>query len=178
MLRVMEEAAGEEMGAAGMGKLNGARTYPFRARHRLTHANEFAAVFAEKLRRHRGAVTIYVARNRLEHCRLGLSIGSRVGNAVARNRLKRLVREAFRLEQFALPRWGAGAGTTGETGYGYDLVVSAQAHAIWPLGAYRKMLVELACEAHEALERRERISRTREGESGGGEKSRNRRERE
>ena len=36
------------------------------------------------------------SRNLLEHDRLGLTVSRRVGGAVARNRAKRLLREAFR----------------------------------------------------------------------------------
>ena len=38
------------------------------------------------------------------HPRLGLAIATRVfGSAVARNRIKRLIRESFRMNQYALP---------------------------------------------------------------------------
>ncbi len=34
---------------------------------------------------------------------LGITVSKRFGNAVARNRFKRLIREAFRIEQYLLP---------------------------------------------------------------------------
>ena len=43
------------------------------------------------------------ARNGLVVCRLGLAVGRAVGNAVTRNRWKRWIREAFRLERQGLP---------------------------------------------------------------------------
>ncbi len=36
--------------------------------------------------------------------RLGVTVSSRVGNAVVRNRLKRFVREIFRQQRLSLPR--------------------------------------------------------------------------
>ena len=42
--------------------------------------------------------------NQIEHARLGLAIATKVfGTAVARNRIKRLIRESFRLNQYSLP---------------------------------------------------------------------------
>jgi len=42
-------------------------------------------------------VVLYHMRNRLGYNRLGLTAGKKVGNAVQRNRAKRLMRESFRL---------------------------------------------------------------------------------
>ena len=41
-------------------------------------------------------VVVYMQKNKLGHCRLGLTCGKTVGKAVARNRAKRLMRESFR----------------------------------------------------------------------------------
>lgn len=100
------------------------------------------------MRKTRGPITIFTVPNELGHCRLGLSVGSRVGNAVARNRIKRLIREAFRLEQHELAAVG-----------GYDLVVTVRPHAggrCLPLAQYRKMLLELLGEADSEWSRRRR----------------------
>ena len=48
--------------------------------------------------------SLSVLANHETHPRLGLSIATRTfGNAVARNRIKRLTRESFRLNQHSLP---------------------------------------------------------------------------
>ena len=51
----------------------------------------------------RHLVVIARYRDNEEPTRLGVTVSRRVGNAVVRNRLKRLIREAFRLQQWDLP---------------------------------------------------------------------------
>lgn len=41
------------------------------------------------------ALVVYVSKNRAGFCRLGITTGKKLGNAVKRNRAKRIIREAF-----------------------------------------------------------------------------------
>ncbi len=50
-----------------------------------------------------GHFIVYIMPNRLGFSRLGVSISARAGNAVERNRLKRLLREFFRINRATIP---------------------------------------------------------------------------
>lgn len=41
-------------------------------------------------------LVVYVMKNRTGFCRFGITTGKKVGNAVCRNRSKRIIREAYR----------------------------------------------------------------------------------
>jgi ribonuclease P protein component len=81
-------------------------------------------------KRSRGPLTLWAVRNELEFSRIGISIGRIVGNAARRNRIKRLLRESFRLMQSELPA-------------GYDWVIAVRPHEPLTLGEYRKLLKSL-----------------------------------
>lgn len=121
----------------------------FRRAQKLTHAREFKAVFDHRMRKGSGPLGVFLKPNDLAKPRLGLSIGRAVGGATVRNRLKRLIREAFRLNQAAIPTREGGS---------YDLVVSAKPHEPMTLAEYAALLLDLI--AHAARENARRQSRT------------------
>ncbi len=110
-------------------------TYP--ASHRLGGRLQFAAVFDAKVRESRGPLNGYALPNELGHARLGISIGRRVGTAPKRNRIKRLLRESFRLMQHDLPR-------------GYDFVIVVRPHAPLMLADYQRLMTAMAVKLHGA----------------------------
>jgi len=70
---------------------------------RLSDRRDFRLVFeAGRKVVGRNMILWYAERSSAAPTRLGLSVGSKVGIAVRRNRLKRLVREAFRLNRARL----------------------------------------------------------------------------
>jgi ribonuclease P protein component len=70
---------------------------------RLLSAGDFEHVYAARQSVRDHWIVVHGAANELNHPRLGLAVSRRAGRAVARNRWKRLLREAFRLTQHRLP---------------------------------------------------------------------------
>jgi ribonuclease P protein component len=70
---------------------------------RLASNRQFKAVLDHGRRAGDRLLVLYAAPNDRGYPRLGVSVGKSCGNAVARNRLKRLLREAFRLSQDRIP---------------------------------------------------------------------------
>ena len=93
---------------------------------RLHGAAAFARVFDAQMRKPVGPIVFWAVPNTLGHPRLGLSVSRRVGNAVRRNRIKRMLREAFRLTQHDWPG-------------GYDVVLVVRRHEALPLSQYQAM---------------------------------------
>jgi ribonuclease P protein component len=112
----------------------------FPASARLGGRVNFSAVFETGVKASAGALTTYSRINGLGRSRLGISIGRRVGNAVRRNRIKRLLREAYRLDQHDLPN-------------GYDWVIVVRPHQPMKLEDYRQLLAKLTSKCHAAWQR-------------------------
>ena len=73
--------------------------------HRLLTAASFQSILKDPgLRKSRGQLQLVAARNTIAHARLGLIVPKRVvPHAHDRNRVKRVIREAFRRRAGALP---------------------------------------------------------------------------
>jgi ribonuclease P protein component len=71
----------------------------FSKKQRLASNKQFEAVLSRNIRQADGLLVLYAAENKCGFPRLGVSVGKSCGGAVQRNRLKRLLREAFRQSQ-------------------------------------------------------------------------------
>lgn len=84
-------------------KLQQDRIARFSSNARLRTSPEFRRVFRSRHSVADDVMIVYAAANELTKSRLGLSVSRKVGNAVARNRWKRLIRESFRLQRSEIP---------------------------------------------------------------------------
>lgn len=77
----------------------------FSKKYRLKRQKEFELVYKKGSRRIGRFVVVYYLENNLGYPRIGISVSRKVGKSVVRNRWKRLIREAFRLNKHLLPSW-------------------------------------------------------------------------
>ncbi|MEW4570188.1 ribonuclease P protein component [Tautonia sp. JC769] len=76
----------------------------FRPHERISSPIEFRRAFDRRRSASDDSLIVYGAENGLAYPRLGISVGrKRVRKATDRNRVKRLIREAFRLNKEVLP---------------------------------------------------------------------------
>jgi ribonuclease P protein component len=70
----------------------------------LRNGREFEQVYKQGRRRHgQGFVLIFIPNN-LGYSRLGISVHRQIKGAVKRNRIKRIIRESFRLHRELYPQ--------------------------------------------------------------------------
>jgi ribonuclease P protein component len=118
------------------------RRLRFRKQQHLLRPDEFERVYALKRQAGDDRLLVFAARNLLGLTRIGLSVSRKQGVAVKRQRLKRLLREAFRLTQHELP-------------VGLDLVLIPRAGGDAGVEDYRASLRKLAEKLDRRLRREE-----------------------
>jgi ribonuclease P protein component len=124
-----------------MTNFNFAKNQHLRAKH------DFERVYALKNKAADGTLLIFAARNEFSVTRIGLSISKKHGGAVVRNRLKRLLREAFRLMQHQIPS-------------GLDLIAIPLAKDKATLAAYQDSLIKVSRRLATRLERDTNLNET------------------
>jgi ribonuclease P protein component len=77
--------------------------YTFRKEERIRRRADFQRISREGARYQTRHFRVSVSPNGLAHGRLGITVTKRIGSAVQRNRIKRLIREFFRLHKRELP---------------------------------------------------------------------------
>lgn len=97
-----------------------ANTFLFPKWRHLRSSQDFERIYERKLRAGDDFLLLFGAPNNLGHTRIGLSVSKRHGNSVQRHRLRRLIREGYRLAQhnvvegwdlICIPRADSGATT-------------------------------------------------------------------
>ncbi|MBN2569652.1 MAG: ribonuclease P protein component [Deltaproteobacteria bacterium] len=70
---------------------------------RITKRRDYLRIYKEGGRIGSGNFVVILGNNQSGKTRLGVAVSKRVGNSVTRNRIKRLIREFFRLRKDSLP---------------------------------------------------------------------------
>jgi ribonuclease P protein component len=109
---------------------------------RLRKQAEFDRVYAGNVFAADHVLVIRAQRNQRNVTRLGLSVSRKVGNAVVRNRWKRVIREAFRKQRLEMP-------------VGMDLVVRPKKGATCEYQAIARSLGRLAIRLEKNLARQQ-----------------------
>jgi len=97
----------------------------------LCQNREFRSLYARGKSTAGVYLAIYTRKNRLGGTRLGLTVSAKLGGAVVRNRVRRRLREAYRLQEEFFCK-------------GFDIVIVARARAInAPFAALRDEMLRL-----------------------------------
>ena len=76
----------------------------FSKRERIRRRADFLRMIREGRKSQTEHFLVSFRPNLLPHCRLGITVGKRVGPAFVRNRLKRRIREFFRQNKILFPK--------------------------------------------------------------------------
>lgn len=79
----------------------------------LKNNYEFRRLYAKGKHTASPRMVIYCRRNRLSYNRLGITVSTKIGKAVIRNRIRRRLREIYRLNEYRMRQ-------------GYDIVIVAR----------------------------------------------------
>jgi ribonuclease P protein component len=107
---------------------------------RLSGKNAFTAVYTVGTKQSRGPLVAYSKPNALTHYRWGLSVSRRVGTAVRRNRVKRLLRDSIRLLRAGFPKSSPAP---------YDIILVVRPHTPLKLEEYQTILSALVARTHD-----------------------------
>jgi ribonuclease P protein component len=107
---------------------------------RIHSRNCFREIMSSRQSAADGILVVYAARQPGCRPRLGLVVGKRHGNAVQRNRIKRLIREAFRSVQSEIPA-------------GFDYVIAPRTRTQHTLEAYLTSISRVAPRAADRARR-------------------------
>jgi ribonuclease P protein component len=132
---------------------------------RLLSRSDFRRVYERRSSVGDDFVRLLGRLNELDHPRMGLSVSRQVGNAVRRNRWKRLLREAFRLNREKLPA-------------GLDFIVIPRNEAEPELQPLVKSLVDLSWRLSKRLKREASAARRQQREDNSHAETQRRREKE
>jgi ribonuclease P protein component len=122
------------------------KRFAFHRKFRITRGPEIRAVLDAKKSVADTLYILYALPNTLEHPRLVFLVGKKHGNSPRRNRIKRLLREAFRLSRVRLPP-------------DLDLALIPRVRAETPsLDETMRSLISLAGQAEKKRRRRDAIA--------------------